>query len=66
MAEISIKELQKTVRLIGGDREANAANYLEESHRNYKENYGDIVKGEDIDVKDLRQLFRALAKKVGF
>lgn len=46
--------------------EQRGVNYVEEARRVYLQKYADIAKGENIDVKDLHQLFQALAKKVGF
>lgn len=66
MAEISINELHDKLRPIPAESREQGINYIEEEHRNYQEKYSDIAKGEDIDVKDLRQLFGALARKVGF
>jgi hypothetical protein len=51
---------------LSADLEQKGFNYVEESQRVYQQKYADVAKGEDIDVKDLHQLFQALAKKVGF
>jgi hypothetical protein len=68
MAEISINELHDRLQMMPGKEEqaVQGVNYLAEAHRTYQEKYSDIVKGEEVDVKDLQQLFRVLAKKVGF
>jgi hypothetical protein len=67
IAEISVNELrQKIQKSLSADIEQRSINYVEEAQRVYQQKYADVAKGEDIDVKDLHQLFQALAKKVGF
>lgn len=67
IAEISVNELrQKLQKSLPADLEQKGVNYVEEAQRVYQQKYADVAKGEDIDVKDLHQLFQALAKKVGF
>lgn len=65
MAEISINQLRQSLKLVPGQEER-AINYIEETHSTFHAKYSDLAKGEDVNVKDLHQLFSALAKKVGF
>lgn len=64
IAEISINELRQKLKNVPAALEQRGINYVEEAQRTYYQNYADIAK--EADVKDLHQLFEALARKVGF